>query len=103
MKKIIGILAVVIAIGVSAFTSPGKARAFTSYKWFLISGTYGLSSPPKASDATYEGQGTTPPDEGCPDTNVHQCVSGFNANQVNGSNQLINDSQVPAVTPGTED
>jgi len=103
MKKIIGILAVVIAIGASAFTAPTKAHSFNSYKWFIISGTYGLSSPPKASDAAYDGEGTTPPDGGCPNTQVHQCVSGFNASQVNGSNQLINDSQVPAVTPGTED
>ncbi|MBS7565542.1 hypothetical protein KHS38_14105 [Mucilaginibacter sp. Bleaf8] len=93
----------VIAVSASAFTTPKAATSSVSYKWFSISGSYSLTAAPRAADAMYLGEGTTAPDEGCPNTTVHQCVSGFNASQVNSSNQLINNSQLPQATPETKD
>jgi hypothetical protein len=98
--KIIGILAIIIAISASAFTLPKKANYQTSYKWFDITATVAVGAAPPSSGASYLNDGTAPmTDEGCPTSGTDQCVSGFNANQVNGSNHLINNSQTPQVEP----
>lgn len=101
-RKMLGIAAITIAIVASAFTVPSSKAAgkFTSYKWFGISGSVSLNAAVPRADATYLGEGTTAPNpSGCATSSVHQCVSGFNASQVNSSNQLINDMQTPQVQP----
>ncbi|SHM93294.1 hypothetical protein [Mucilaginibacter sp. OK098] len=104
-RKILGFAAIAVAIAASAFTVPtSKATTkLTSYKWFEISGSVGLSSAVPQASATYLGEGTTAPEEDCSNSNSHQCVSGFNANQVNTSNQLINNSQMAQVIDQTKD
>jgi hypothetical protein len=104
-RKILGIAAIAIAIAASAFTVPASKAStkFTSYKWFEISGNVGLSAAVPQANATYLGEGTVAPQEDCSNTNGHQCVSGFNANQVNGSNQLINNSQMAQDIDQTKD
>jgi len=101
-RKILGIAAIAVAVAASAFTSsPSKATGkFTSYKWFSISATNlnpGDAVP--RSTATYLGEGTTAPNPNNCSATTHQCVSGFSSSQVNSSNQLINDMQIPQVTP----
>lgn len=98
-RKILGLAAIAIAITASAFTVPStKApKGLVSYKWFEISGQIGLTSAVPQANATYLGEGTTAPDGDCPSGTTYQCVSGFNASQVNGSNQLINNSQMSQV------
>ncbi|MEZ2334725.1 hypothetical protein AB6735_03785 [Mucilaginibacter sp. RCC_168] len=101
-RKVLGIAAIAIAIAASAFTVPTTkaSRTLTSYKWFSISApSLNPTDAVPRSVATYLGEGTTAPTEPDCDAATHQCVSGFSSGQVNSSNQLINDSQIPQVTP----
>jgi hypothetical protein len=101
-SKILGMVAIAVAVAASAFTVPTTKTTgkLTSYKWFSISASnLNPSDAVPRSVATYLGEGTTAPTEPDCDATTHQCVSGFSSNQVNSSNQLINDSQVPQVTP----
>ncbi|WP_158829030.1 hypothetical protein [Mucilaginibacter lacusdianchii] len=97
-RKFLGLAAVILALGASAFTLPATHATGkqVSYKWFSISGTRTLSQADSPSNATYLGEGETPPagsENDCSGSG-HQCVSGFSANQVTSTNQL-NGSQVP--------
>lgn len=102
-RKPLGFAAIVIAIAASAFTVPAKTASskFVSYKWFSISATnLNTGDAVPRSQATYLGEGTTAPTQsGCTAALTHQCISGFSSSQVNTSNQLINDMQVPQATP----
>jgi hypothetical protein len=101
-RKILGFAAIAIAVAASAFTVPTtKANGkFISYKWFSISATnLNPSDAVPRTVSTYLGEGTTAPNPGNCSASTHQCVSGFSSSQVNSSNQLINDMQVPQVTP----
>ncbi|MCF3109564.1 hypothetical protein LL912_12355 [Niabella sp. CC-SYL272] len=102
-KNVLPIAAVVIAIVVMSFKLAGSSSENTKlvdYKWFMISAGYDLSDPVLRTDAVYISTGPTPPaGTGCGTTGIHQCVSGFNVSQVNASNQLKDDNQVPAQTP----
>jgi hypothetical protein len=101
-RKILGFAAIAIALAASAFTVPATKASgkFTSYKWFSISATnLNPGDPVQRSVATYLGEGTTAPNPGNCNGTAHQCVSGFSSSQVNSSNQLINDMQVPQSTP----
>lgn len=94
--KLIGLLAIIIAASASAFTAPKKVNNFTTYKWFLITDGVAVGAQVPQADATYIQDSTTPPTEsGCSGT-TNQCVSGFLASQVNGSNQLKDNHQMPA-------
>lgn len=103
-RKILGLAAIAIAISASAFTSPKTkvSKGQVSYKWFEISGQIGLTSAVPQANATYLGEGTTAPEGDCPSGTTYQCVSGFNANQVNSSDQLINNSQMSQVRDQTK-
>lgn len=96
--KILGVIAIAIAISMSAFTSPNKKVHFGSGPyWFLIDNgiAKGAHAVP-AADATFVQQSTTPPDESsvCPGTN-NQCLSGFDASQVNTTtDQLKDDNEI---------
>src|SRR5476651_472776 len=92
-KNIFGILAIVIALSASAFTTPYKAtvKRTTNYKWFVISGNFSTATPIPAANATYI-SGADGPDE--PDDALNcaggtkQCVSGFDPSKVTMSNTL---------------
>jgi hypothetical protein len=105
-NKFLGLAAIVVALGMSAFTVPASkaTNKFTSYKWFKIAPGFAINSQVPAVDAVmYLGSGTTSPtDADCDNTNVNQCISGFLPSQVNSSNQLINDHQSPAVDAQTQ-
>lgn len=93
---------VAFVIAATTFTSMGlkSLKPQTNLKWFSISGNYTPTSAVPSANATYLGEGTTPPPaEECGTGTTHQCVSGFNPDtQVNSMNQLIG-SQIPASTP----
>jgi len=100
-KNIFGILAVVIALSASAFTTSSKPKVHrdTDLKWFSISSSVNLAptaSVPSA-DATYmeDQDGPTPPDGGCISGTDFQCVSGFNSSQVNLTTNTLNGTQTP--------
>jgi len=95
--KLIGILAIVIAIGASAFTNPAKATRFASGPyWFLIDdGIAKGNNAVPAADATFIQQSTTAPAETSCVGTTNQCVSGFDASQVNTStDQLKDDAEI---------
>lgn len=103
-RNVLGIAAVVIAISASAFTAPRAHSGNTklvSYKWFRITTNRTPSQDVPQSAATYLGEGTTPPSTAGCSGSAYQCVSGFNASQVNSSNQL-NGSQMPQVIAATK-
>lgn len=61
-----------------------------SLKWFKINDNVNVlpGQPIAPNQATYIGEGPTPPtSEGCSGS-THQCVSGFRSDQVTSSNQL---------------
>jgi hypothetical protein len=96
--KIIGVIAIAIAISLSAFTNPNKHVKFgTGPYWFLIDNgiAKGAHAVP-AADATFLQQSTTPPNESsnCPGSN-NQCLSGFDSSQVNTTtDELKDDSEI---------
>jgi hypothetical protein len=96
--KIIGMIAIGLAISLNAFTNPNRGMKFgTGPYWFLINdGTPKGTNPVPASDATFIQQSTTPPNQSstCPG-GANQCLSGFNASQVNpATEELIDDEEV---------
>jgi hypothetical protein len=101
-KNFLGIAAIVVALGASAFTAPTRSHGKSiSYKWFQITANRTTDQSVPASGATYLGESETPPTgDGCNNLANKQCVSGFNANQVTSTNQL-NGTQMPQVTPAT--
>lgn len=98
-RNLIGILAIAIALSASAFTTSHKAAAkrTADLKWFSIAGSIAPNTAVPSANATYlSGQdGPTPPSEGCSGSG-HQCVSGFNASQVNPTTNKLNGTQMPA-------
>lgn len=65
-----------------------KAGKQVSYKWFQINGNIDAADPVPAENAVYLGEGETAPSgSGCGGAN-YQCVSGFDASQVTGANEL---------------
>ena len=84
----------------TAKTSPHHKtvkKSGTTYKWFSITDGIAPGSQVPKADASYLGEGTTPP-AGSPSCggSTNQCVSGFLPSKVNPmTNQLINDHQTP--------
>ncbi|MGN6602450.1 MAG: hypothetical protein ACTHK8_08350 [Ginsengibacter sp.] len=100
MKKyFLGTIASLLAVGLSAYTNiPPKAKLTDPY-WFQISNQYTSDQAVKQQDATFIQQSATAPlGTGCLGS-TYDCVAGFDASQVNSSNQLIDDSQVPNSVP----
>ena len=100
-RKLIGLLAIAVAISASAFTSAKPVSTNTSYYWFSI--TDGIANGHKvpAADATFIQVSTTAPNEGCPGGS-NQCVSGFTSSQVNASDMLKDNNEVPVEAGGTQ-
>jgi Tfp pilus assembly protein PilV len=103
--KLIGLLAIVVAISASAFTTPKTSHAKINYVWFSISTSTTIlpgAAVPEA-DATYMNTGAAPTsNDGCSTSDSYQCVSGFTSTQVNGE-QLKDNNQVPPETPYRHD
>jgi hypothetical protein len=100
MKKYFsGIIAVVFAVSISAFTTLKEKPKLTGDYWFQISNQYMPGQAVGQTDATFIQQSPTAPlGTGCSGS-TYDCVAGFNASQVNGSNQLKDNSQVPVSVP----
>ncbi len=100
MKKyFLGTIAVFVAISLTAFTHIKEKTKLTDPYWFQISNQYTPGDAVKQIDATFIQQSATAPlGTGCTGT-TYDCVAGFDASQVNSSDQLINDSQVPSSVP----
>jgi len=100
MKKyFLGIIAVLLAVCFSAFTNIKEKPKLTDQYWFQISNQYTPGNAVKQADATFIQQSPTAPlGTGCTGS-TYDCVAGFNATQVNGSNQLKDNSQVPVSVP----
>jgi hypothetical protein len=96
MKKyFLGILAVLLALVFSAFTGIRKKPNATVLYWFQISNQYTPGQAVAQADATFMLQSTTAPlGTGCTGS-TYDCVAGFDATQINSSNQLKDDSEVP--------
>ena len=98
MKKyLLGFLAVAFAVSFSAFRDVKPKEKFSN-KYFRINNhNYTATQAVLSVDATYLGD-TDPGASGCSGTSF-QCISVFDATQVNGSNQLKDNNQVPTATP----
>lgn len=98
--RIIGLLAIAIAISLSAFTAPKKAATGSGDYWFLIDDGIAPGNAVMASKAHFVQQSVTPPSEPSCSGSTNQCLSGFISTQVNQStNRLKDDNQVPPSTP----
>lgn len=92
-----GMMTVLFALSFSAFTGTRKKPAFANLYWFQISNQYMPGYPVDQADATFLLQSTVAPiGTACTGT-TYDCVAGFNAEQVNSSNQLKDDSEIPAI------
>ena len=100
MKKyFLGIIAVLLAVGFSAFTNIKVKPKSTDPYWFQISNKYTSVQAVAQADATFIQQSATAPlGTGCSGSS-YDCVAGFDATQVNSSHQLIDDSEVPTSVP----
>jgi hypothetical protein len=97
--KFFGVIAILIALSASAFTSAKAKPSGTSLVWFTISGSIAPGANVPKADAAYMNTGTAPnSNEGCPSSATYQCVSGFTSSQVSGT-QLKDNNQSPASTP----
>ena len=97
MKKyFLGILAVILALVFSAFTGTRKKAAFADMYWFQISNQYTPGYPVDQADATFMLESTVAPIGSECTGSTYDCVAGFNADQVNSSNQLKDDLEIPA-------
>lgn len=97
MKKyFLGIVAIFLAVCFSAFTSIKEKPNLTGLYWFQISNQYAPGETVDQADAVFLQQSQTAPSgTGCTGS-TYDCVAGFDASQVNSSNQLIDNSEVPA-------
>ncbi|MBS1526462.1 MAG: hypothetical protein JST19_12480 [Bacteroidetes bacterium] len=98
--KILGLAAIIIAISASAFTNPNKhVKSGTGPYWFLVTSTVAKGNHAvKQADASFLQQSPTAPTEPstiCPSGNTNQCVSGFDAGQVDTmTDELIDDNEI---------
>jgi hypothetical protein len=92
-NKIIGLVAVVIAISLSAFTGPKKiVKPGTGTYWFLIDdGIPKGSHAVPAAEAEFVQQSIAVPDIIMCDGFKNQCLSGFDNSQVNTSTDELKD------------
>lgn len=91
MKKYLtGIVAVILAIGFSAFTREGKpARKLpTNYVWFNVKPNAPNQVMLTNADVTYNSALSAAPatnPSGCPIIESFNCIVGFNSSQVTGT------------------
>lgn len=98
-KNLLGIIAVLLAVCFSAFTSIKEKPKLTDPYWFQISNQYTPGHAVSQADAAFIQQSATAPlGTGCT-ASTYDCVAGFDATQVNSSNQLKDNSQVPSSVP----
>ncbi|HEU5053453.1 MAG TPA: hypothetical protein VFT78_10080 [Hanamia sp.] len=96
MKKyFFGSIATIFALGLSAFTHIKEKPQLTDLYWFQISNQYIPGQAIAQSDAKFLVQSVNPPIGTACSGTTYDCVAGFDASQVNSSNQLINDGQIP--------
>ena len=100
MKKYFsGIIAVLLAVCFSAFINIKERPKLIGLYWFQISNQYTPGYAVDQADATFLQQSPSAPlGTGC-NGSTYDCVAGFDASQVNSSNQLIDNSEVPASVP----
>ncbi|MEO7214532.1 MAG: hypothetical protein ABIX36_17130 [Mucilaginibacter sp.] len=101
-KNFLGIAAIVIALGASAFTAPNRSHGkLVTYKWFQITANRTTDQSVPSSGATYLGESEMPPTgDGCNNLSNKQCVSGFSAGQVTSTNHL-DGPQIPEAIAAT--
>lgn len=106
MKKyLMGIVAIVFAIGISAFTRP-EAKAspepgLTSYYWFRVAtGDGDLTLLANSNVSAYMGFSATPPTSGCNGSGFN-CIVGFNADDVDIPNEQLKSGTHAIDNPGT--
>lgn len=104
MKKyFFGSFAILFALGLSAFTHIKEKPQSTDLYWFQISNQYIPGQAIYQSDAKFLLQSVNAPiGTACSGVN-YDCVAGFDASQVNSSNQLINDLQIPKSVSSEKD
>lgn len=106
MKKyLMGIVAILLAAGISAFSKPAAKeepkKGLTSYYWFRVAAGDGdLSSLSNSNVTAYMGFSATPPTSGCSGTGFN-CIVGFNADDVDVPNQQLKSGSHAIDNPGT--
>jgi len=98
MKRYLpGLLAIVVAIGLSSFTIAKHSKNTTTYYWFDITAEYAPAAAVASADAVFITTSTTPPSNGCAGGS-DQCVSGFLSSDVivpqSGDPYLKDDLQI---------
>lgn len=104
MKKyFFGTIATFLALGLSAFTHITKKPQYTDLYWFQISNQYIPGQAIAQADAKFLAKSAIAPiGTACSGVN-YDCVAGFDGSQVNSSNQLINDGQIPKSVSSEKD
>lgn len=85
MKKyFIGMIAITLAIGLSAFTTieSKPAKLMTDYYWFNVTTGNGSDNSLTSSQTTYISYGSSVPVGTCSGSQIYNCKVGFNADQV---------------------
>lgn len=88
-KHILGLAALIIGIGFSAFTytpSPKAARIAGSYVWFQIKAGYGAANVLSDPQVTFLAPASPyPPSGSCYPGSAYYCVVGFDSTYVSGT------------------
>ena len=102
MKKyLLGVFAIALAIGFSAFTTSKvhSAKTSTTFYWFEAAQNTGSQSTFVDADVSYIQASASAPTGICSGTQTYKCVLGFTASQVDltdPDNPIIVSSQAPA-------
>lgn len=94
MKKYLtGIIAILFAVGISAFTKPEAKKpvkeGLTSYYWFRVAtGDGDLSMLSNSNVSAYMGFSATSPTSGCSGSGFN-CIVGFDADDVDIPNEQL--------------
>ena len=105
MKKyLLGLVAVVIAVGLSAFTSEKSIKEsdsnLTPYYWFLVQpGDGDLQVLNNGNIAEYMGYSVSPPSAGCTGSGFN-CVVGFDEDDVNIEEEKLKTGDHSIDSPG---
>jgi hypothetical protein len=104
MKKyLLGTLAVVFALGLSAFNNKTPKASLTDPYWFKISGQHMPGTTVPSSDAVFIQQSATAPtDLSCTTSSTYDCIAGFDQSQVNTLTNTLNGPQATSNVPYTK-
>ena len=102
--NLVAVAAVAITVTTMSFKLAEKsneANSFADLMWFQIEPGYSLGTSVAQVDATYISTGPTAPSgsSDCKASGSKQCVSGFNATQVNATTHELLGSQTPVAEP----